>query len=504
MKLQRVLAVILVLCFLAAGSVPANASGAEPAGLEHTIVNACTYNTQADLSGFNLSPNQLEAVFDRLYATGKLPWYTAKNYEYTYVENGFVQKFTPAVFSAENFDMAAYEEKAAQILKACVFPGMAPWQIALSLHDYLIANTVYDETLVKNSAYDVLVNGSSVCAGYALAYRDLLQRAGVACILVTSEEMNHAWNLVCLDGNWYHVDLTWDDPTPDSAGYVSHEYFLRTDAEFSAGDEPHFGWDTEISCTDTRFSQGFWNGVYSQICYESSEICYLLRTDDWTNSIYRRDNNTTQETRIYKESVNYIDIGHGNYMYEHSGLSLYRGRLWFPALGKLLSIGTDGKDLRTEYTHSGNTYLHGSHVSHQTATLTLMDHQGTPSTHTVALGAGEEHIHSFTRTVREPTCTEGGETVSLCSCGLEAHSTPTQPLGHSYSLVEQKNPSLFEDGFRTESCDQCQHVYTQTLPQTGLSAFLLENKAVLVISAAVVLTILRGVGRKKKAQAKHR
>ena len=41
--------------------------------------------------------------------------------------------------------------------------------------------------------------------------------------------MNHAWNLIKIDGEWYHIDVTWDDPTPDLLGRVNHVFFLISD-----------------------------------------------------------------------------------------------------------------------------------------------------------------------------------------------------------------------------------------------------------------------------------
>ena len=54
----------------------------------------------------------------------------------------------------------------------------------------------------------------------------LLDRVGISSIMVTSYDMNHAWNLVNIDNEWYHVDTTWDDPVGYS-GATRHTYFLR-------------------------------------------------------------------------------------------------------------------------------------------------------------------------------------------------------------------------------------------------------------------------------------
>ena len=60
----------------------------------------------------------------------------------------------------------------------------------------------------------------------------------------------HAWNLVQIDGARYHVDATWDDPTPDRAGYVRYDHFLKSDDYMSRN---HFNWTASPACTSTKY-----------------------------------------------------------------------------------------------------------------------------------------------------------------------------------------------------------------------------------------------------------
>lgn len=496
MKLQRIFCLFAVLGLLAGLSISANATSAT--SIRQDIIDACTYSHEIDLSGYRVQEADFHILFQQLYTSGALPWYTEEEYQYTYYENGTVETFIPADLYDGQLDMPSYEEKAAQILKSCILPDMTQWQIALALHDYIISHTAYDESLNKNSAYDVLIESSAICAGYALAYQDLLRRAGIESRLVTSAAMEHAWNLVCIDGSWYHVDLTWDDPTPDSAGFVSHDYFLLTDEEISAGDNPHHGWDTDIRCTDTRFSQGFWRDVYSQVCFESSNICYLLRSADFTSCIYRRNESTGKETRLYKESTNYIDIGYGNYKYAHTGLSLRGNRLWFNSLDKMLSMKTDGTNLKTEYQHSGNTFIYSSHVADDTVALTLQNHDGNPTSHSISLDPIDGHVHCFTRTVHNATCTENGYTVSLCDCGLEAVSSPRKASGHEYTPTEEQEATLFAEGFCTYQCTRCDGSYTEEIPKITLQVFLEKNFIFLIVVVPSLMFAVKAIRKTKK------
>ena len=90
------------------------------------------------------------------------------------------------------------------------------------VHDYLIDNVTYDSDSnldMSHSIYGALINNLAVCDGYAKAYKYILDNIGISCVEVcgvaqnsNGEIENHAWNDVLIDGTWYAVDVTWDDP----------------------------------------------------------------------------------------------------------------------------------------------------------------------------------------------------------------------------------------------------------------------------------------------------
>lgn len=106
------------------------------------------------------------------------------------------------------------------------------------LHNYLVKHNTYETRVIENpkfetagtyTAYGALVKGRSVCEGYAMAYKYLLNSVGIECeiIMGETETGSHSWNAVKLDGNWYYVDATWDDPIGiDDPDYVGFTYFL--------------------------------------------------------------------------------------------------------------------------------------------------------------------------------------------------------------------------------------------------------------------------------------
>lgn len=99
------------------------------------------------------------------------------------------------------------------------------------VHDALASAVTYELTADMNqSAYSALVNGKSVCAGYARAYQYLLQQLGIPCYYCTGYSGgDHAWNIVKLEDGYYNVDVTWDD-----AAAIRYDYFNKTDADFAS------------------------------------------------------------------------------------------------------------------------------------------------------------------------------------------------------------------------------------------------------------------------------
>ena len=119
------------------------------------------------------------------------------------------------------------------------------------VHDYLVDNIQYDTTISQQNIYNIygaLINGTAVCEGYARSFKYLMDELGIPCTLVIGEGTNsqgqtenHAWNYVQINGNWYAIDCTWDDPV-STTGYVSqnskYRYFLKGSNEFSKDHTP--------------------------------------------------------------------------------------------------------------------------------------------------------------------------------------------------------------------------------------------------------------------------
>ena len=112
--------------------------------------------------------------------------------------------------------------KVDKILSENVNNNMPPKEKIKAIHDYIIDHTEYDklkyenknnDTYKSNTAYGVLIEGYGTCNGYADAMEIFLDKMNIINYKISNEE--HIWYLVYLDGKWYHLDLTWDDPISD-------------------------------------------------------------------------------------------------------------------------------------------------------------------------------------------------------------------------------------------------------------------------------------------------
>lgn len=114
------------------------------------------------------------------------------------------------------------------------------------IHDYIIDNTEYDKlkyenkddtTYKSNTAYGVLIEGYGTCNGYADAMAIFLNKLNIINYKISNEE--HIWNLVYLDGKWYHLDLTWDDPISDLNINRDTYFLITTDTLEKLNDGTH-------------------------------------------------------------------------------------------------------------------------------------------------------------------------------------------------------------------------------------------------------------------------
>ena len=94
-----------------------------------------------------------------------------------------------------------------------------------NVHDYLCNTISYDYSYQEYTIYSALIKHTSVCEGYADSFKAIMDAMGIPCETVTGYKNGsgpHKWNNVMIDGQWYHIDCTWDDQET----YISRNNFL--------------------------------------------------------------------------------------------------------------------------------------------------------------------------------------------------------------------------------------------------------------------------------------
>lgn len=161
-----------------------------------------------------------------------------KTYKISIGPNNNIPYLATPFTDKESVDMA--EKQINDIIYNIEFPNNTYEQIKV-VHDYIIENTEYDQTISKPniySMYGTLINREAVCEGYAKTFKYIMDKLNIPCIIACGvgqnskgESESHAWNYIKLDNKWYAVDTTWDDPVIIGYGNATNEmryrYFLK-------------------------------------------------------------------------------------------------------------------------------------------------------------------------------------------------------------------------------------------------------------------------------------
>lgn len=473
-KLRKWILTLTVLTLLiAAFLMPAQATDWD--GLIETIqAGMAAKETAIDISSFNISEADFNARYD-LIQEETCPWYVS-SFGYS-IRGGYVSKILVAYCDPDIFDYDAYEAVVDSILDEDIIDGMTDVELALYIHDAIAMIGRYGSVDPNTSytGYGLLVDGAAVCQGYAAAYEDLMNRVGVPCVSVSSREMNHRWNLVKIDGTWYHVDLTWDDNRTQAAGFVRHDNFLLSDAGIAA--TGHSGWTTDITCTDTRYDSGsFWKVCKSQVCYPDSSVSYQLEgsfADGRIMNLTRRDSVTGETTVLQEIEIKFLDTGGWSFYTPCYGLSLWNGTLYYSDMGTVYGVCPVTGNQWTVYEHdykSTGMLIYSSRVANDTIYLTLQDSWGDATETTVPLN--KSHTHSYNITKTTATCQAGGYAKHSCSCGSSFTTAVSSPASHSYGTETiVKNPTMERTGLKEAKCIWCGDIQQSQIPMLPVPTF---------------------------------
>ncbi len=273
------------------------AAEADPSAVLLEGLTACA--EIIDLRDASLSPAELGQIYTALRLDHPALFHVAPRLSYGYTEsivNGVPARTVTEVYPVYTLTgaeltaaRAFYRETVASILTEmeAVFGDAlhSEADTVLYLHDLLADRYAYDthpdgeaDGEANADAYAIFRDGVGICQAYALAFTALCEGAGLEAHTVVSDAMDHAWNHVRVEGEWYHVDVTRDDPIPAEGGVpaVHHTRLLRSDGGMEALGYHGYSCAVGCGCTDSRFETAeggailevftlkmrFWGGVW--------------------------------------------------------------------------------------------------------------------------------------------------------------------------------------------------------------------------------------------------
>lgn len=209
------------------------------------------------------------------------------------------------------------EEMVRYILGNIITPQMSLSDKIYEVHKWMVDNIQYDTSLNKYYAHDALFDKIVVCQGYAEAFQLFMNELGVPCKMITGTAnsgdkiQSHAWNAVQLNGGWYYVDVTWDDPLmnghsnyPDGSNR-SYEYYLVTESMIGAD---HFPGEGVVLPTPAGTDLSYHNDAVAK---RNSEVM-AVKVQEYTSQGYKTA--TVGSASQINNAVNIID-NYGKYAF---------------------------------------------------------------------------------------------------------------------------------------------------------------------------------------------
>ena len=353
----------------------------------------------------------------------------------------------------------------ADLLDSMDFTNRTDYQKLCLIYDYICENVTYDYTNLENSeyklkytAYAALINGTSVCQGYAVLLYRLALELGIDCRLIagTGNGGNHGWNIAELNELYYNLDATWDAGNNPSA----YRYYLKATKNFGDHirneeyDNEEFHAAYPMSSTDyvPTSEDGCTSHTYDSGTVTTPATCTAagVKTYTCTSCGHTYTETISATGHDYQSAVTAPTCTEGGYTtYTCSVCGDHYTADETSATGHSWSAWTQTK--APTCTETGT----------ETRTCSECDASETRD----AEAAG----HDYQAVVTQPTCTAKGYTTYTCSVCCDSYvSDETDALGHSWDDgVVTKEATEDEAGIMTYTCGTCGETKTETIPELG-------------------------------------
>lgn len=498
--------------------VAALASTYDATALEKRIVEGIkAWQTNIDVSGLGLTRDDIDNGAVRSIINSH-PEFISLSGGYRYWTSGSsITKIEFTYLTNAKEEQQELDAALQEVRNKIDISGMSDEEIVLAYHEYLTSTVAYayedyfNGTIAANHGYDMygaLVKHSCVCQGYAETMFYLLREAGLSCAVASSENINHAWNIVKIHGKWYHIDATWDDPVWDMPGRSYHDYFLvsfdtmnkntlinhtkdRTDMVVSA----QWG-DTYTTAVDTTYESGkFWNGIEKAIFYKDGYWYSISEGSSKTSfNINKYQYSTNINKVLYSGTAKWTTPSGGYYPGVYSSIYLRGDNLYFTTPDSLNKIDitstnvtpTELINIRTQYNSSTGNNLYAFGEQYGKLVYFITDSPNIKKTKDSSNSSkyNKEYAeytfemcisHKWDAGVvtKEPTYTSTGTKKYTCTnCGETKTETIAKLVCTSHvwdAGVVTKKPTYTSVGTKKYTCVNCGTTKTSSIAMLKLS-----------------------------------
>lgn len=199
------------------------------------IFNAVKVHAEnVDVSALKIRTSEIDKMYWAFDYDNPQFYALANGYGYSYYSSkGYVTtitlKYSRTLSQEQNLE-ASFISNANEAIKAAK-EYASDYDKLKSIHDWIVNRTDYilNGPVYKSEADGPIIYGQALCEGYSKAFMYLAQSLGFDCVCVIGEANGgpHMWNMVKMNGTWYHVDVTFDDPImSDGSKMLTHDFFL--------------------------------------------------------------------------------------------------------------------------------------------------------------------------------------------------------------------------------------------------------------------------------------
>ena len=395
--------------------------------------------SEIDISAYQLSHDEFKALY---WATlNKYPelFFVSGGYRY-YAPNPYMTRILPEYIYSGTELKQMQDIYNGGISAAVSYARQASTPIGMMLraNDYFCINFEYDTDYEIYSPELLFQQKKGVCQAYMLAYRAVLNELGITNITVTSDEIDHTWNMVYLDGDWYHIDVTWNDPIVDRPLRAMHTNFLLSDAGITATGHRNWddSWEAVMTADNARYDDYFWINVNQAFPMEGDTLYYArpgntsaVWSEPW--HVYAYDLTTGTQASIYS----YMYTGSMYYRDFHP-VWVANGNIYYAIEDSLYCVPASGGTASLVYS-TGNSnqqiwypYMSGSQLKFYAASSPTGD-DGSVFTYTP-----QEDIHYSLTLNKNMVGVNVGDTVLM-----QATVSPA-PSGNYELVWSSLNPSV--------------------------------------------------------------